>query len=99
MGGGWVGGKGEDTKEMNHWLENKLHVFVHVFPIPQVQLTTLIDLLDLRNLPVGTRAQDFNEALFVRPQPLHSTTQTSSIVEHTWLHQGENTLLKVAREF
>ena len=90
-----MGGREEDTKKMNHWLEHKLHVF----PTPQVQLTALIDLLDLRNLPVGTRAQDFNEALFIRPQPLHSTTQTSGVIEHTWLHQGENTLLKVAREF
>ena len=42
---------------------------------PLFQLTILEGCLDCCDLFVGTRAQDFNEALFICPHPLHSFTQ------------------------
>ena len=37
--------------------------------------TLLVGCLDFCNLLVGTRAQNFNETLFVCPHPLHCFTQ------------------------
>ena len=38
-------------------------------------LTLFVGCLDLCNLLVGTRAQNFNETLFICPHPLHCFTQ------------------------
>ena len=73
-------GIAEETGQRRDVLEHNR--FLICSSILQNQLTILEGLLDCCNLFVGTRAQDFNEALFVCPHPLHCFTQTFGIVEH-----------------
>ena len=64
------GGGEKERKERNTRVElERVNCLRHKL------LTLLVGCLDFCNLLVGTRAQNFNETLFICPHPLHCFTQ------------------------